>query len=110
MEKKTGFKSGEPFNLSALVEYTEGGVVSKQISKNVTGNVTLFSFDEGQGLSPHTAPFDALVQILDGEAEITLDGKRHQVKCGEMIIMPAHVMHALHAAKRFKMLLTMIKG
>ncbi|MGL4518496.1 MAG: cupin domain-containing protein [Phocaeicola sp.] len=106
---KVGLVIGEPLNLSKFVEYTDGGVISKQLVKNPMGNVTLFSFDEGQGLSPHTAPFDALVQIIDGEAEITLDGKVHEVKSGEIIIMPANVTHALYAAKRFKMVLTMIK-
>lgn len=110
MGVKVGIMSGEPFNLSKSIEYTDGGVISKQITKSEMGNVTLFSFDEGQGLSPHKAPFDALVQIIDGEAEITLDGVVHEVQKGEMIIMPANVMHALHAAKRFKMLLIMIKS
>ena len=78
--------------------------------KNNSGNLTLFSFDKGQGLSQHTAPFDAVVQILDGEAEVVLDGVPHLLKEGETIIMPANVPHALNAVERFKMLLTMIKG
>lgn len=92
------------------VDYSEGGIVSKQVVKNNSGNLTLFSFDKGQGLSQHTAPFDAVVQILDGEAEVILDGVPHLLKEGETIIMPANVPHALNAVERFKMLLTMIKG
>lgn len=92
------------------VDYSEGGIVSKQVVKNNSGNLTLFSFDKGQGLSQHTAPFDAVVQILDGEAEVVLDGVPHLLKEGETIIMPANVPHALNAVERFKMLLTMIKG
>jgi quercetin dioxygenase-like cupin family protein len=80
------------------------------VVKNNSGNLTLFSFDKGQGLSQHTAPFDAVVQILDGEAEVVLDGVPHLLKEGETIIMPANVPHALNAVERFKMLLTMIKG
>ncbi len=104
------FEKGKVFPLEQSVDYTSGGVVSKQVTKSPAGNLTLFSFDEGQGLSEHTAPFDATVQILDGEAEITIDGKVQVVKKGEAIIMPANLPHALHAAKPFKMLLIMIKG
>lgn len=85
------------------------GGISKQVLKNEAGNITLFSFDRGEGLSEHTAPFDALVQILDGEAEVTLGGKELRLLKGEAVIMPAGVRHALHAAERFKMLLTMIR-
>ena len=91
------------------IDYSTGGIVSKQILKNRAGNVTLFSFDKGQGLSEHTAPFDALVQVLDGEAEIRINGEPHRVKAGEIIIMPANITHALQAVESFKMLLTMIK-
>ena len=107
---KEVFQKSAVLDLSGMVEYSEGGVISKQVLKNDAGNVTLFSFDEGQGLSEHTAPFDALVQILDGEAEIRIDGQPFRLKAGESIIMPAGIRHALHAVKRFKMLLTMIKG
>ena len=86
------------------------GVVSKQVLKNEAGNITLFSFDEGQGLSEHAAPFDALVQNLEGEAEIVLGGQPLQLKKGESVIMPAGVKHSLLAKTRFKMLLTMIRG
>jgi len=97
-------------NLEEMIEYSSGGVISKQVLKNPAGNITLFSFDQGQGLTEHTAPFDALVYILDGEAEIIIGGNSNRVKKGESIIMPANVTHALQAVERFKMLLTMIKG
>ena len=92
------------------VDYSPKSVVSKTIIKKSTGTVTLFAFDEGEGLSEHTAPFDALVQILDGEAEITVGGNPHAVKQGEAIILPANIPHSLKAEKRFKMMLTMIKS
>lgn len=104
------FEPGKTFAPEHAIDYTAGGVISKQITKNPAGNITLFSFDQGQGLSEHTAPFDAVVQILDGEAEISIDGTPHRVSKGECIIMPAHHPHALHAVQPFKMLLTMIKG
>ncbi|HAQ21867.1 MAG TPA: cupin domain-containing protein [Prolixibacteraceae bacterium] len=104
------FSKGKVLNLEEMVEYSSGGVISKQILKNQSGNITLFSFDQGQGLTEHTAPFDAVVQILDGEAEILIGGNLNLVKKGEFIIMPANVTHALQAVERFKMLLTMIKG
>jgi quercetin dioxygenase-like cupin family protein len=93
-----------------MVTYQDGAVVSKTIIKKTTGTVTLFAFDQGQGLSEHTAPFDAMVQVLDGEVEIKISGKPFHLKQGEMIIMPANEPHALSAVKRFKMLLTMIKS
>jgi len=96
--------------LAALIDYQTGAVVSREIIKQKTGTVTVFAFDEGQGLSEHTAPFDALVYLLDGEAEITISGKPFQVKQGEMIIMPANEPHALKATQRFKMLLIMIRS
>jgi quercetin dioxygenase-like cupin family protein len=85
-------------------------VVSKEIVRKDTGTVTLFAFDQGQGLSEHTAPFDALVYILDGEAKITISGNPVQVKAGELIIMPANEPHALQAVQKFKMLLVMIRS
>jgi len=93
-----------------LVAYQRGSVVSRTIIDKKTGTVTLFSFDEGQGLSEHTAPFDALVTLLDGEAEISISGKPLHLREGEMVIMPANQPHALKAVKRFKMLLTMIRS
>lgn len=104
------FNKGKVLNLEEMVEYSEGGIISKQVLKNSAGNLTLFSFDKGQGLSEHTAPFDAIVQILDGEANVIIGGKSNSVKKGETIIMPANISHALNAVERFKMLLTMIKG
>ena len=93
-----------------LIEYQAGAVVSREILKKSTGSVTLFAFDEGQGLSEHTAPFDALVQILDGNAEIRIAGQPHRLQAGEMIIMPANKPHALRAIGRFKMMLVMIRS
>lgn len=104
------FSRGKVLNLEEMVEYSSGGVISKQVMKNLSGNITLFSFDKGQGLTEHTAPFDAVVQVLDGEAQIIIGGNSNLVKKGESIIMPANVPHALQAVERFKMLLTMIKG
>ncbi|MBW2249261.1 MAG: cupin domain-containing protein [Deltaproteobacteria bacterium] len=101
---------GIPFNLSGHVSYSDGSVVSKTLLKKEIGNITLFSFDTGQGLSEHTAPFDAVVYILDGQAKITIGGNAQTVMAGEMLIMPANVSHSLHATKRFKMLLIMIRG
>ena len=104
------FEKGVVFSPANTVEYAEGSVVSREIRRNKAGTLTLFAFDAGQGLSEHTAPFDATVTILDGEAEITVGGVVHHPKAGEMLIMPAGVPHALQAVQRFKMLLTMIRG
>ena len=93
-----------------LVAYQRGAVVSRTIIDKKAGTVTLFSFDEGQGLSEHTAPFDALVCLLDGEAEISISGKPLHLREGEMVIMPANQPHVLKAVKRFKMLLIMIRS
>jgi len=101
---------GIPFHLEKHVEYAAGSVVSKMLIQKDIGNITLFAFDAGQGLSEHTAPFDAVVYILDGKAEISIGGKTSTVKTGEMLIMPASVPHALSAKERFKMLLVMIRG
>jgi len=97
-------------NFNEMVAYQDGSVVSRQITKADAGNVTLFAFDAGQGLSEHTAPFDALVHIIEGTAEIFISGKPHLLKCGEAIIMPANQPHALKAPGKFKMLLTMIRS
>jgi quercetin dioxygenase-like cupin family protein len=99
----------EILNLPELVEYQVGAVVSRQLTKAEGGNTTLFAFDKDQELSEHTAPYDALVHILDGEAEIRLSGKPYLLKAGQGIIMPANEPHALKATCRFKMLLTMIR-
>jgi quercetin dioxygenase-like cupin family protein len=103
-------EKGVPFNLAENVAYAIDAVVSKTLLKKETGNITLFSFEKGQGLSEHTAPFDAVVYILDGRADITIGGQGHSVSAGEMLIMPANISHALHAPERFKMLLVMIKS
>ena len=96
--------------IASLATYQEGAVVSRQITKAEAGNVTLFAFDAGQELSEHTAPFDALVHLLDGEAEVRISGQPHNLKAGDAIIMPANEPHALRAITRFKMLLTMIRA
>ena len=101
---------GKVLNVAEQVEYQEGAIVSREIVRGKTGTVTLFAFDQGQGLSEHTAPFDALVQVLDGEAEITIAGKPLRVKAGELVVMPAGRPHALSAVKRFKMMLVMIRS
>jgi quercetin dioxygenase-like cupin family protein len=101
---------GTAFDLTSHVSYAEGSVVSKTLLKKEIGNLTLFAFDQGQGLSEHTAPFDAVVYILDGTAEITIGGEVQTVNAGQMLIMPANVPHALHAEQRFKMLLVMIRS
>ena len=100
----------EVVRLNELIEYQEGSVISRTLLNKETGTITLFAFDKGQGLSEHTAPFDALVSLLDGEAEINISGKPFSLKQGEMIIMPANEPHALKAVKQFKMILTMIKS
>ena len=97
-------------DLGSLVEYQSGAVVSRTVVDKPTGTVTVFAFDEGQGLSEHTAPFDAMVHLLDGEAEVTIEGKPFGLSSGDALIMPAHKPHALAATKRFKMLLTMIRS
>jgi quercetin dioxygenase-like cupin family protein len=97
-------------DMARLVEYQTSSVVSRAIIQKKTGTITLFAFDEGQGLSEHTAPFDALVCILDGQAEIIISGNSHMLKQGEMIIMPADEPHALKAVGPFKMMLVMIRG
>jgi len=101
---------GNAFHLANSVDFADDSVVSKTLLKKTTGNITLFAFDAGQGLSEHTAPFDAVVYILDGQARITIGGSPQNVGEGEMLIMPANISHALHAEKRFKMLLVMIRG
>ncbi len=97
-------------DLPGLLSYQEGAVVSRTLIDEPQGTVTLFAFDEGQGLSEHTAPFDALVHVLEGRVEITISGKSHAVSAGEMIIMPRGEPHALRALAPFKMLLVMIRG
>jgi quercetin dioxygenase-like cupin family protein len=100
----------EILHVAELASYQDGSVVSRQITKADAGNVTLFAFDRDQELSEHTAPFDALVYILDGRAEITISGKAFHLETGDAIIMPANEPHALKATTPFKMLLTMIRS
>ena len=99
----------EILQIAEMTAYQDGSVVSRQITKAEAGNVTLFAFDTGQELSEHTAPFDALVHVLDGEAEIHISGQPFHLKAGEVIILPAGQPHAVKAPQRFKMLLTMIR-
>ncbi|MBL0713062.1 MAG: cupin domain-containing protein [Desulfosarcina sp.] len=101
---------GTPFNLEQHIAYFDESVVSKTLLKKETGNITLFAFEAGQGLSEHTAPFDAVVYIVNGEARITIGGETQTVNSGEMLVMPANIPHALQAEKRFKMLLVMIRS
>ncbi len=111
MEQKEHEKLiGQAIRLVDLADYQDGSVVSRTIIDKKTGTVTFFAFDEGQGLSEHTAPFDALVYLLDGEAEIVISGKAIRLKQGEMVIMPANQPHALKAMRNFKMILTMIRS
>jgi len=107
---ETNISPSTAIPLSTTIQYQTGSVVSKEIVRKDTGTVTLFAFDQGQGLSEHTAPFDALVHILDGEAKITISGNPLLVKAGEIIIMPANEPHALQAVQKFKMLLVMIRS
>jgi quercetin dioxygenase-like cupin family protein len=108
--KPKGLSGGDVAKAADLVHYQDGSVVSREIVKKPTGNVTIFAFDEGQGLSEHMAPFDALVHVLEGEVEVSIAGKPHRVHAGEMILMPAQQPHALKALKQFKMILTMIRS
>ena len=101
---------GQAVRLIDLINYQHGSIVSRTLIDKKTGTVTLFAFDEGQGLSEHTAPFDALVYLIDGEAEVVISGNSLRLKAGETIIMPAHEPHALQAIKKFKMILIMIRS
>jgi quercetin dioxygenase-like cupin family protein len=110
MSEQQGSAAGQPLTMTELVAYQEGSVVSRTLIDKKIGTLTVFSFDAGQGLSEHTAPYDAFVQILDGEAEITIASTVHHLSAGQMIIMPADRPHALKGIKRFKMLLVMIRA
>ncbi|OIO31894.1 MAG: cupin [Candidatus Hydrogenedentes bacterium CG1_02_42_14] len=101
---------GKAFKLKELVPYADGTVISRTLKKDQSGTLTVFAFAEGESLSEHKAPFDAFVQVLDGEGEIVVDGKPVAVTEGEIILMPANITHAVNARKPFKMLLMMIRG
>ena len=101
---------GKVTDVAGLIEYQQGAVVSRTVMNKKTGTVTVFAFDKGQGLSEHTAPFDALVHLLDGRGEVTISGRPLQLESGEMVIMPANEPHALRATERFKMILVMIRS
>jgi quercetin dioxygenase-like cupin family protein len=109
-KKDTSKLVAKASSLEGLIDYQEGSVVSRTIIDKKTGTITLFAFDENQGLSEHTAPYDAMVYMLDGEVDVTISGKPLRLKQGEMTIMPASEPHALAAKTRFKMLLVMIKS
>ncbi len=100
----------EPIILKDHIEYSAGSVVSKTLKQNTAGTITLFAFDAGQGLSEHSTPFDAVVQVIDGEGHFMIGGEEHKVTEGQMIIMPANVPHAVRAEKKFKMFLTMLRA
>ncbi len=101
--------ASEVFDIAGMVNYAEGSIVSRTLVESKAGTVTLFAFDEGQSLSEHTAPFDALVLVLDGEGEFTVGGKTHRVAAGQALLMPADIPHAVKAGRPFKMLLTMLR-
>lgn len=108
--KPKGLPGAQVVQIQKLIDYQDDSVVSREVLKKPTGTVTIFAFDEGQGLSEHTAPFDALVQVFEGEAEISINAHAHHLRDGEMILMPATHPHALKAMTRFKMILTMIRS
>ena len=108
--KKAATLIGKAITLAELTKYQSGAIVSREVLRKPTGTVTAFAFDAGQALSEHTAPFDALVYIFDGQAQIFIEKKPHQVKTGELIIMPANKPHAVKAVSRFKMMLVMIRS
>ncbi|MBI4744508.1 MAG: cupin domain-containing protein [Actinobacteria bacterium] len=110
MDNKQADIKSQIIKITDLADYQDGSVISRTLINKKTGTVTFFAFDEGQGLSEHTTPFDAMVYVVDGEAEIIISGKSFNLKEGEMIIMPANQPHSLKAVKRFKMILTMIRS
>ena len=107
--QKEQFPRSETLAMDQAVQYSDNSIVSRQVIKETGGNISLFAFDKGQELSEHTAPFDALVQVLDGKVEIKIAGKEYLLEQGSSIIMPAGIPHAVRAVERFKMLLTMIR-
>jgi quercetin dioxygenase-like cupin family protein len=107
--EKNEFVKGEVFSFADSVDYASGAIVSKTVLKKETGNISLFAFDKGEALSEHTAPFDAMIQVVDGKGQIIIGGKPFEVSAGNSIIMPANIPHAVKAIEKFKMILTMIK-
>ena len=105
-----GLLPSRPESAEKLVAYQDGAVVSREVVRAAKGTITAFAFDEGQGLSEHTTPYDALAHVLEGEAEITIGGEAHRVSGGQLVLMPGGVPHALRAVARFKMILTMIRA
>jgi quercetin dioxygenase-like cupin family protein len=104
------FEKSRVFSFDESVEYSDGGIVSKTVLKKETGNISLFSFAKGEALSEHTAPFDAMIQVVDGKGEVVIGGKSYILKAGQSIIMPANIPHSVAAVEKFKMVLTMIKS
>ena len=109
-EPEKNIPTAEALDVAQLVDYADGSIVSREIAKNEAGTLTLFAFDAGQGLSEHSAPFDAIVHVLDGEAQITIGGKPVRAAAGQLVVMPANVPHAVNAEQRFKMLLIMLRA
>lgn len=103
-------EKGKIFNIGQSIDYADGGVVSKELIHTDSGSVTLFSFDQGQSLSEHSAPFDALIQVVDGDMELTVEGTKHTIRSGESFIIPSGARHSVRAEHRFKMVITMIRG
>ena len=108
--KSNEFEKAKVFSFADSIEYSEGGIVSKTVLKKETGNISLFSFARGEALSEHTAPFDAMIQIVEGKCEVMIGGKPFLLEAGQTIIMPANITHAVKAVEKFKMVLTMIKS
>jgi quercetin dioxygenase-like cupin family protein len=104
------FEKSKVFSFSESVDYSDGGIVSKTVLKKQTGNISLFSFAKGEGLSEHTAPFDAMITVVDGTGEVVIGGRSFILKSGQTIILPANIPHAVNAVEKFKMVLTMIKS
>jgi quercetin dioxygenase-like cupin family protein len=104
------FEKAKVFSFNDSVEYASGGILSKTVLKKKTGNISLFSFAKGEALSEHTAPFDGMIQVVDGKAEIIIGGKSFFLEAGQAIIIPANIPHAVKAVEKFKMVLTMIKS
>ena len=110
LEPRTSIPVAKPLDLADSIEYSTDSVISRTLIENKAGTITLFAFDAGQVLSEHSAPFDAVVQVLDGETELTIGGKKLNATSGQMVVMPANVPHAVQARQKFKMLLTMLRA